>query len=276
VPVEHYENFPVASWLLPARMRRSVAVLYHFARSADDLADEGDAGPQQRLAELNEYRSQLDLIAAGCHPTSPQFIDLAETVQQHKLPLELLYDLLDAFSQDVVKKRFANFDELLEYCRRSANPVGRLLLTMARQDSSRQLEHSDFICTALQLINFWQDIAIDWQKGRLYLPIEDLQRFDINETDIETGRIDGNNWRPLIRFQCARARELMLRGAPLCSTLPGRLGWEIRLTVQGGLRILELIEAADCDVFRHRPHLEKRDWLLIFWRALKTIILHNR
>jgi len=266
MPVDHYENFPVASLLLPARLREPVEAIYAFARSADDIADEGDADALHRLAHLNDYRMALNAIERGDTPSDPLFARLARNVRAWNLPIGLLRDLLDAFSQDVGKTRYRDFDELLDYCRRSANPVGRLLLRLYRHESPDDLRQSDAICTALQLINFWQDVAVDWRKNRIYLPADSLARFGVDEAQIASGRVD-EAWRGLLAFECQRARALMLDGAPLARRLPGRVGWELRLIVQGGLRILERIEAVGYDVFRHRPALGRTDWLRLAWRA---------
>ncbi len=271
MPVDHYENFPVASILLPARLREPVEAIYAFARSADDIADEGAASAEERLAALNAYRAELDAIESGrplVDPSlAPIFSRLADNVQRFALPLQPMRDLLDAFSQDVVKTRYASFDELLDYCRRSANPVGRLLLHLYGQARADALARSDAICTSLQLINFWQDVAVDWRKNRVYLPAEDLARFGVSEDDIAVGRCD-DCWRALLRFEVGRAREMMLAGAPLATMLPGRIGLELRFVVCGGLRILERIEASDHDVFRRRPTLGRGDWARLLWRAL--------
>lgn len=267
MPVGHYENFPVASMLLPPKLRQPVAAIYAFARSADDIADEGDASPTERLALLGNYRAELDAIEANHNPDSPMFQRLAQAIRCHALPIQLFRDLLDAFSQDVVKQRYADFDELLDYCRRSANPVGRLMLHLYRAVSAQNLLHSDCICSSLQLINFWQDVAIDWQKPRVYLPQQDLARFSVSEAQIAACRID-DNWRSLMRFQVDRARDMMMRGAPLGMALPGRIGLELRMVVAGGLRILEKIEAVDFDVLSRRPVLRAYDWPLLSWRAL--------
>lgn len=267
MPVEHYENFPVASVLLPARLREPVEAIYAFARSADDIADEGDAPDEQRLAGLAAYQRQLDCIEHGEATEGAMFQRLARNVADFGLPIPLLRDLLDAFAQDVVKKRYDDFPELLDYCRRSANPVGRLLLHLYGHTDMASLLRSDCICSSLQLINFWQDVAIDWRKHRIYLPQDSLQRFGVSEAQIAAGSLD-ENWRALMRFEVQRARAMMLEGAPLATTLPGRIGLELRLVVQGGLRILERIEAVDYDVFRHRPTLGKTDWLRLAWRAL--------
>ncbi|MBI2275744.1 MAG: squalene synthase HpnC [Dechloromonas sp.] len=267
MPVEHYENFPVASLLVPARLRRPIEVIYHFARSADDIADEGDASPDERLAVLAEYQTELDRIAAGEPPQTPLFVALAEIVGQHALPIQLFRDLLDAFAQDVVKKRYADYPELLDYCRRSANPVGRLVLHLFGRTEAEHLEQSDCICSALQLINFWQDVAIDWQKDRVYIPQTDFPHFKVGEHDIAQHRWSAN-WAALMDFEIDRAQTLMQRGAPLVHALPGRLGWEIRLTIQGGLRILERLRRVRGNMFEHRPKLGKWDWLVLAGRSL--------
>lgn len=268
MPVEHYENFPVASFLLPRRLVPAVEAIYAFARSADDIADEGDAAPAERLAGLERYHSKLDLIAAGGTPSDPMFARLAHVIAQHGLPLKPMRDLLSAFSQDIETTRYPTYQALCAYCRHSANPVGLLMLKLYGADDPRNEADSDAICTALQLINFLQDVAIDWEKQRIYLPLEDLARFGVTEDDIAAAR-DSAAWRALMAFEVQRARALMFSGAPLATRLPGRIGWELRLVVQGGLRILERIERAGYDVFRRRPVLGMRDWAAIGWRALR-------
>lgn len=267
MPVDHYENFPVASFLVPASLRWPIEVIYRFARSADDIADEGDASAEERLAGLAAYQAELDRIEAGQTPETPLFVDLVGIIAAHQLPIQLFRDLLDAFAQDVVKKRYADFTEVLDYCRRSANPVGRLVLHLFGRIEPHQLEQSDAICSALQLANFWQDIAIDWKKDRVYLPQCDLPRFGVSEDDIAEQRWS-ENWEKLIDFQVGRTRQMMLFGAPLVHDLPGRMGWEIRLTVQGGLRILERTQQVRGDIFRHRPKLGLWDWLILAGRSL--------
>ena len=267
MPVDHYENFPVASLLVPAKLRRPIEVIYRFARSADDIADEGDASAEDRLADLAAYRAELGRISAGTRPQTPLFVDLAAVIERHALPIELFNDLLDAFAQDVVKKRYADYPELMDYCRRSANPVGRLVLHLFGRTEAEHLAQSDCICSALQLINFWQDVAVDWQKDRVYIPQTDLPHFRVSEADIAAGRWSAN-WAALMDFEIDRAQALMRRGAPLVRALPGRLGWEIRLTVQGGLRILERLRQVRGDVFTRRPKLGKWDWLLLAGRSI--------
>lgn len=257
--ISHYENFPVASILLPPELRAPIAHIYHFARSADDFADEGDALPEARLAALDGYRRELDRIEQGIATDAPLFRALGNTIRNHGLPVQLFRDLLDAFTQDVVKSRYESFAELLDYSRRSANPVGRLLLHLFGAANPRNLEWSDSICSGLQLVNFWQDVAIDWLKDRIYLPRDDMARFGVTEEHVATGRCD-DAWRSLLAFQTARTRDMLRQGAPLGSALPGRIGIEIRLTVAGGLRILAKLDRRAQDMFRHRPVLRWHDW----------------
>jgi squalene synthase HpnC len=266
--IEHYENFPVASLLLPRKLRPAVEAIYAFARSADDIADEGDATPEARLGALNAYEQALDKIQASEPPETPLFESLAKVIHDYELPIQPFRDLLSAFKQDVVTKRYASYQALLDYCRRSANPVGTLMLWLYGEVNQENLRDSDAICTALQIINFWQDIEVDWNKARIYLPLEDLARFGITERHLED-RTVAPAWRALMAFEVERARALILSGAPLASRLRGRIGWELRLVIQGGLRILELIEMIDYDVFTRRPQLRKSDWLLMAWRALR-------
>ncbi len=263
----HYENFPVASPLLPPALRAPVRVIYAFARSADDIADEGDAAPHERIAALDAYETELDHIDAGREPGNALFQQLALTLKEHHLNTQLLRDLLSAFRQDVSQLRYASYDELLDYCTRSANPVGRIMLALSDQYSPQWLEQSDAICSALQLINFLQDVAIDIKKSRIYIPQEDLARFQVSEQLIIDGKAD-HRWRALMQFEVERTRRLMIQGAPLAQHVGGRLGWELRFIVHGGLRILEKIEAVNYDVFQQRPTLKPYDWLLLGWRAL--------
>ena len=277
--IDHYENFPVASFLLPRRLVPAVQAIYAFARSADDLADEGDATPDERLAALNAYEAALGRIArarAAAHAgealadaqLDPMFTALARTIAQYDLPMQPFYDLLSAFKQDIVVHRYASYDSLLDYCARSANPVGLLMLSLYGVASEENRRDSDAICSALQLINFLQDVAIDMQKERIYLPLDDLARYAVSPAEIN--RPDGHaKWRSLMRFEVERARALMLSGAPLAVRLRGRIGLELRMVVQGGLRILEAIEEVDYDVFRRRPTLSRRDWLTVAWRGLR-------
>ena len=265
--VAHYENFPVASLMVPAALRPAVGAIYRFARNADDFADEGPLSPKARLAALDGYERALDAIEAGNPPAEPPFPELAAAVRRHGLPLQLFRDLLSAFRQDVVTTRYETFERVLDYCRRSANPVGRLMLTLYGADTPANGCWSDAICTALQLINFWQDVAADWQKGRVYLPGEDLARFGVTEAHIADARCD-DAWRALMNFQSSRARALLESGRPLTRALPWRLRLEISGVLAGGHRILDGIDAAEGDVFRRRPKLSRTDWALVARDAL--------
>ena len=265
--VGHYENFPVASALLPARHRRAVVAIYRFARAADDIADEGDALPAQRHAELAAFGHALDAIERGETPAQPPFAELARAVQAHALPVAPLRDLLSAFAQDVDVTRYPTWGALLDYCRRSANPVGRLLLALYRVDDAQACSESDAVCTGLQLANFWQDVAVDWRKGRLYVPLEDLARFDVPLSHVAGGIAD-ERWARLMAFEIARARSLLDTGRPLIGRLPGRAAIELAAVLAGGTRILERIGAVRGDVFAHRPVLRKRDWALCAWRMI--------
>jgi len=265
--VGHYENFPVASVLLPESLRHPVSVIYRFARSADDFADEGELPPPERLAFLEGYRTELRRLEAGQSTASPLFKELREVVAAYRLPLDPFHDLLDAFSQDVTKQRYANFCELMDYCQRSANPVGRLMLHLYGSLNASDLESSDAICSALQLTNFWQDVDSDFRRNRIYLPQDDLARFGVTEAQIAAHDVSGGWWN-LMRFQIDRTRWMMLRGAPLAKRLPGRIGLELRAVMQGGLMILEKLERVSGDVFRKRPVLKTLDWPLLFARAI--------
>ena len=262
MPGDHYENFPVASILLPRHIRRAVEVIYYFAREADDIADEGDMSNEERLDKLAEFRAELNRFGTVQKPQSPLFEALGDIVQKFNLPVQLLHDLLDAFSQDVVKKRYENFDELLDYCRRSANPVGRLLLHLYDAVTPQNLIYSDNICTSLQLINFWQDVAKDYTIGRIYLPQDEMARFGVTETQISEGRAD-QAWQEIMQFQVQRARQIMKNGAPLGSILSGRIGLEMRLIIAGGNRILSKLEKVNYDMYSHRPVLRPHDWLIM-------------
>jgi squalene synthase HpnC len=254
VGIDHYENFPVASVLLPARLRAPVEAIYHFAREADDIVDEGDATPQARLAALDARLLELDRMERGEVPELPLYRELAVQTAAHR--------------QDVTKTRYADFGELMHYCRRSANPIGRLLLHLYGETAPRSLAMSDGICSALQLINFLQDVDSDYRdRGRVYIPQDEMARFGISDQDIAS-RLASPGWRRLMNFQRDRARRLLQAGAPLGRVLRGRIGLELRAIVMGGDRVLEKLHAADGDVFGLRPVLRGLDWPLVFWRAL--------
>lgn len=263
----HYENFPVASLILPARLRAPVRALYAFARSADDLADEGEHPAEWRLARLAEYHRHLDALEHGEIPDHPVFRELAPHIRAFNLPFQPLRDLLAAFEQDCVKTRYAHMGEVMDYCRRSANPVGRLMLSLFGDHEPKHQAWSDGISSALQLINFLQDIAVDWQKGRVYLPQDEMARFGISEAQIAEGRVDAL-WQQFMKTQVERARRMLQAGAPLGLALPGRLGLEMRLIIAGASRLLAKIHDARGDVFSQRPRLGVRDALPILRQAL--------
>lgn len=276
--VDHYENFPVASLLLPRRLHAPVAAIYRFARSADDIADEGTASPEARLKALQAYDAALYAIANGNvvpKDLAHIFEPLALEHQRIGLPLVPCHALLSAFMQDVTQDRYATYTDLLDYCSRSANPVGHLMLFLFDADTPENREASNAICTALQLTNHWQDIAVDAAKGvasRIYLPQEELATWGYSDHDIISGngmQRDPVHWAAFIRFQTDRVRRLFEAGA----ALPGRLGkqsWrigqELRLTVAGGRRILDKIDAVAGNVYAHRPTLNWRDWLQLLIR----------
>lgn len=272
--ITHYENFPVASWLCPAALRPPIAAIYAFARTADDMADEGDASPAQRLEQLQDYRLELHAIAKG-QPPQPRwatiFTPLQYQLQQWQLPVHPLDDLLSAFVQDIAKTRdqtsYADRAELLDYCRRSANPVGRLLLHLYGVHDDQALAQSDAICSALQLINFWQDLSEDIPRGRHYLTDADCARFNVSRTQLNALQLTLDIQR-LIASNTAWARTLMQQGAPLVHRLPGRIGWELRLVVQGGLRILDKVQAQQGHNLHTRLTLHKTDVARMLWRAL--------
>ncbi len=274
-PVAHYENFPVASWLCPPALRPAIAALYAYARTADDLADEGDAPADQRLADLAAYQADLEACLRGA-PPSPRwagvFVPLGTVIARHALPEQPLVDLLDAFVQDVGRNRdgrgYADRTELLDYCRRSANPVGRLLLHLYGVDDPRAWAESDDVCTALQLINFWQDLSVDIPRGRFYVPTTDCLAHGLDPARPADWAQDPRGTQ-MVRSQVAWARTVMLRGAGIVHRVPGRAGWELRAVVQGGLRILDKIEASGFDSLRRRPRITLADAPVILWRCLR-------
>ena len=271
VSVDHYENFPVASLLCPPYMRAGVSAIYHFARTADDIADEGDASVEARLLSLTQFRQALDDTLAN-RPVAGVwaglFLALGTAFRRHRLPPQLLHDLLDAFVQDTGNPRYGDRAELLDYCRRSANPVGRLLLHMAGIDNPVALARSDAICSALQLVNFWQDPSVDLPRGRHYVCLADVRAHGLT-LDALARQADSPASQALMAELCAWAAELMRQGAPLALQLPGRLGWELRLVVQGGLRILERIAAMQYRTLHQRPVLRVVDMPVMLWRALR-------
>lgn len=271
--MDHYENFPVASWLCPARLRPAIAAIYGFARTADDIADEGEAPSLTRLADLAAFRLDLQVISVGQGHSGrwPQvFEPLSKVMQEFRLPTLLLDRLLQAFEQDIrftaSARRYQTDAELLDYCTRSANPVGRLLLHLYGIQDDQSLAQSDQICSALQLINFWQDISVDVARGRWYVSLQAMQRHGVSDADLRPDS-RSQNAAKLVADHASNARSMMQSGASLACRIPGRAGWELRLVVQGGLRILDKIEALKFASWRSRPTLDWTDWPLLLWRA---------
>jgi len=265
----HYENFPVGSVLIPSRLRKHVYAIYAFARTADDFADEGYGQgytERERLDLIEEWRLMLRQSETG-DSRHPIFVALAATRTEFDLPLALFEDLLSAFAQDVTVNCYEGFGQLLDYCRRSANPIGRLILLLFGYRDDERLRWSDEICSALQLANHWQDVAVDLQKDRVYLPEEDMSRFDLTADDLRTQRID-ERFRRMMKFEVERAREMFVRGKPLCTLVSGRLGLELRSVWLGGMRILERIEENGYDVFKRRPVISSSDKITILLRAV--------
>ena len=266
----HYENFPVASWLLPAAMRPHVAAVYAFARTADDFADEGSRTAEERLRLLDEWQNRLHLcarerpeVSSARMAAAPEgqsesvdalFLALGATIRARNLPVSLFDDLLDAFRQDITTHRYATWAELLDYCRRSANPVGRLVLRIAGYEGSTLDRSSDALCTALQLTNFWQDLERDWRKGRLYVPLDQIAACDAHLADLD-GRKITEGWQVALSGVAARTRELFAAGTYVCNAVSGRLRHELRLTWLGGVRILDRLDRVGYDVFAYRPTL---------------------
>jgi len=261
----HYENFPVASILLAKKLRRPISVIYAFARTADDFADEGDAPQQQRLEQLEDFSIALQAIKASEYQgDNPIFIALADVIIQHQLPIKLFEDLLDAFKQDVVKNRYANFEEVLDYCTRSANPVGRLLLHLVGQTNDQQLKQSDAVCTALQLINFYQDIVQDYtESNRIYIPQDELAKAGLKDSDLINP--DSQKIAPLIRSFYQRAQLIMTYGAELGAHLSGRMGWEVRAMTLGGITTLNKLMSQNDNELLNRPRLNKLTLLKILF-----------
>lgn len=275
----HYENFPVASLFLPQHLREPIGLIYSFARQADDFADEGDLSIEQRLALLNGFRNELELLQAYIKPKSSFFVSLGAMIKAKKLPYEPFYDLLDAFSQDVTKTRYSTYDEVLDYCMRSANPIGKLLLHLYGQSNPANIQLSNNICTALQIINFLQDIAIDFKKNdgkqRIYLCQDEMAAFNIAESQIQEF-VDGKqdmdeNWQQFILFNLHRVKALLYAGKPLGRILTGRIGFEMRMIIAGGERIIAKINKVNGDIFKFRPTLNYLDWLIIFLKALMKV-----
>jgi squalene synthase HpnC len=267
---QHYENFPVASVVLPKRLRYPIALIYHFARCADDFADEGNLTQFERLALLQHYVDELDIINNVGNSNSAFFTELAQMIKDNQLPLAPFYDLLDAFKQDVTKTHYSNFDEVLDYCNRSANPIGRLLLYLFNKATPENLTYSDCVCSALQLINFYQDIAIDYDanahQSRLYLCLDEMAQFGVTEQQIANKEMN-QNWVQFMQFNIERAEIMLQKGKPLARILPGRMGLEMRLIIGGGETIIRKLKKVNGDIFNRRPTVKAWDWPYIFLKA---------
>ena len=268
---QHYENFPVASFALPKDLRYPIALIYHFARCADDFADEDNHTQAERLVLLQGYVDELNIIKANGSSQDAFFIEFAQMLRDRKLPLAPFYDLLDAFKQDVIKARYVNFDEVLDYCKRSANPIGALLLHLFNKASPKNLAYSDNICSALQLINFYQDVAIDFDDTdhprRIYCCQDEMQEFGITETQMAAQQ-SNVNWERFMRFNVERAETMLQTGKPLGRILPGRMGLEMRLIIAGGETIIRKLKMVNGDVFHKRPTIKAWDWPAILIKAI--------
>ncbi len=264
---QHYENFPVASFILPSKIRTAVTVIYVFARRADDLADEGNANDTERLEQLTQMETDLQQTIDGKPADDYLYLALADVIKRFQIPTNLFFDLISAFKQDVVKKRYQTFGELMDYCRRSANPVGRLMLHLFAQADEKNLALSDGICSALQLINFYQDLSQDYAElQRIYIPEEDMQKYTVTEQHF-TDKISDNKMQQLMQFEYGRAENLIRAGGWLGKRLKGRAGFEIRLIIAAGSRVLHKLKQQD-DVFS-RPRLKVTDYIWIIWKAVR-------
>lgn len=263
---EHYENFPVVSLFIPKSLRKHVAVIYQFSRVADDIADEGDDSAEIRLQKLNDYRNKLTACLKN-EFTDDFWRALKNTIDLFSLKEEYFYDLLSAFSQDVTKTRYSNYEELLDYCRRSANPVGRIMLQLFGIKNQECYIYSDYVCTALQLINLYQDISIDYKKGRIYIPLEEMENFGVDAEVFKSGIAD-DKFKSLMKFQLKRNLELFMKGSYLIEILPYRLKYQISWTIYGGKKVLYKIAGIDYDVLNYRPVLSKIDYLILMIKGL--------
>jgi len=262
----HYENFPVASFLIPKYYRKDIAIVYWFARTADDIADEGNSEPYQRLYELNKFEEEFKNSLKG-FTSNLNFIILAKTISEKILSTENFFNLLSAFKQDVVKKRYKSFKELSDYCKRSANPVGRILLELFKVNTEQAIIASDKICTALQLTNFIQDTVIDFEKGRIYYPMEELRNFSVTEKMFEL-KENNPNIKALVKYNVDRTQSLFDEGKSLLKFLSGRFKYEIKWTIAGGEKILNMIRKNDYNVFAKRPKLSKIDFITLLIRNI--------
>lgn len=266
---DHYENFPVVSFLTPKTLRAPIAAVYTFARIADDFADEGDVSPADRLKYLQEFGAKLDLTISNTPPNEALFVALHSVIDRYQLPLRLFHDLLAAFTQDVTKTRYKNFEEVLHYCQLSANPIGRILLCLYGQNTAKNILLCDKICTALQIINFLQDVHEDLERGRVYLPQDEINMYGITIEQI-SAKQNLLQWRKLMDKQINRVRSMMREGSLLTRFLKGRLRFNLKMTVAGGLRILEKLEQDTSRGLNQRLVLSKKNWLGILIKEIFT------
>ncbi|HPI38527.1 MAG TPA: squalene synthase HpnC [Ignavibacteriaceae bacterium] len=265
----HYENFPVISFLIPKELYHHVAIIYWFARTADDIADEGVLSPVDRIKRLESFEQKLSQLISGNWSTNLEFA-LANTIKEKQLSPGYFFNLLAAFKQDVIVKRYQSYHELLNYCKKSANPVGRLILELYNIRDNELQAYSDKICTALQITNFLQDISIDYEKERIYIPQEDLSRFAVDGKNFEKKLIN-DNFVQLMEYQIQCTENLFNDGKQLIKFLPGRLKYEIKWTILGGLEILNLIRKNKYDIFNNRPKLDKKRFILLL---IKSVLWH--
>lgn len=263
----HYENFPVASFFLPKEIRKHVAIIYWFARTADDLADEGNFDDEVRLKNLNEFENEFTSALNG--KSSDEYFNLlAKTITGKKLTPKHFYDLLSAFKQDVIKKRYKDFSDVLDYCNRSANPVGRIILELNNIYDEQAVIYSDKICTALQLTNFYQDTKIDYEKGRIYYALDEMKKFSVTEKMFELNK-NNQHISSLVKHNIERTQKLFDEGKPLLGFLSGKLRIEIKWTILGGEAIIKKIKKNNFEVLANRPKLSKFNYLLLFFMALR-------
>lgn len=262
----HYENFPVISFLVPKQLQKHIAIIYWFARTADDIADEGNYSAEERIFALDKFQNNFSDALNGS-PKSPFEIALVDTIQQKKLNQQNFYNLLTAFRQDITQKRYSTFDELLNYCKHSADPVGRLILELYNIRDDEAIFYSDKICTGLQLTNFYQDLSIDYSKGRIYLPLDEMDRFGVNEKMFELKQ-NSLNLKQLLKFSIDRAENMLEEGKGLIKFLKGTLKYEIKWTILGGLETLNKIKKIDYNVINTRPYLSKSDFAKLLMRSI--------
>lgn len=264
---EHYENFPVASFLFPKDLRKDVSLIYTFARTADDIADEGDYSDEERLNTLKKYREALAASLSGNYQNTFWKL-LHKTIINRNLNPIHFEKLLDAFEQDLIKKKYNSFDELLKYCENSANPVGRIILELYEIRDEYVIKLSDKICTALQLTNFWQDVKIDLKKNRIYIPLEDFEKFNVDNSLLNSEQ-SGADLRQIIKFEVERTIQLFIEGSKILKYLPFRLKFQIKWTINGGMKILHKIKKNNYDVLNFRPTLKKIDYIIALFQPVK-------